>query len=171
MRQLSDDRKYLASPQGHTFVVRELSKGEIVATMQTPPEVEGARFSMMGCRGVAFSPDGTELAAYLRWNNMVRVVCWSAHAKIIFDQPRIRLASTGGVGVGALQWVSDKSGWLLDGRYLLDRESKLLVWQLEQMYDRLGCRFRTKESLLVNRGGTRRNWCGWSSPGLRFRTR
>ncbi|MFC1596735.1 WD40 repeat domain-containing protein [Planctomycetota bacterium] len=150
---LSDDRKYMASPEGHTFVVRELPKGKIVATMQTPPNVEGARFSMMGCRGVAFSPDGTELAAYIRRDNMVRVICWSAHAKLIFDQPRIRLALSGGVGVGALQWVPDKSGWLLDGRYLLDRESKRLVWQLDQMRDRLGCRFRTKESLLVNRGG------------------
>ena len=150
---LSRDRKYLASSQGPTLVVRELPGAKIVATMQTPPKVAEASFSLHGCRGLAFSADGTELAAYLRRDNMVRIVCWNAQAKIIFDQPRLRLAQTGGVGVGALQWVPDGSGWLLDGRYLLDRQSKRLVWQLEQMYDRLGCRFRTKESLLVNRSG------------------
>ncbi len=146
---ITPDGKHVASRAGNVIAVYELPRGKIVARMP-PPRGVGEGKSAAFAAGMEFSPDGTELAGYYRYGSTVRLVCWSSKAEVAFDQPNIRLRSEGSAFVGPLQWVPDKSGWLLDGRFLLDRESKRIVWEYENP-TRFGALFMDAETVMVNR--------------------
>jgi hypothetical protein len=83
---------------------------------------------LLPCRGLSFSPDGSELAALFQVNGQSRLVCWDVvRGEAGFDVtfPALRL------GVGAemaykghvLGWVGDRRGWLVYGQMFIDRKA------------------------------------------------
>jgi hypothetical protein len=90
--------------------------------------------------GITFSPDGKEVAMLWRLgkkpNVWGRLLCWDvATHKKLFDHPINydvksidSLWSEGGPRV--LQWWPERSGWLLFGHLLIDRESGAVVHKL-----------------------------------------
>jgi hypothetical protein len=114
---------------GHRLIILELATGNVACDISLvgKDEVGGMSF------GMAFSPDGKELA--MLWNNVGRkkqgfgkmIVFEAATGKILASH---ELAELTGVDMGsprddfqALQWVPDGSGWLLYGLVLMDRQT------------------------------------------------
>jgi hypothetical protein len=83
---------------------------------------------LLPCRGLSFSPDGTELAALFQVKGQSRLVCWDvARGEAVFDVtfPALRLwAGTEMAYRGhVLGWVGERRGWLLYGQMFLDRKA------------------------------------------------
>jgi hypothetical protein len=129
------DGKFLAMFTRNEIPVYDLQKGQKVASMELPPsDTASPAFRNPGnCHGLAFSPDGSELAALL---DGTRILAWSAKGKIIYDEVLARQASTAGFNVrGGVVWLPDQSGWILGKQYLFDREKKMLLWQLVRTHN------------------------------------
>ncbi len=71
-------------------------------------------------QALKFSPDGTEVAAVSTHPNP-RLIVWDIKGKLLFDEP-LMLPSMA-FWEHSLQWLPDKSGWLVSG-HIVDRESK-----------------------------------------------
>ncbi|HVX15591.1 MAG TPA: hypothetical protein VHC22_30675 [Pirellulales bacterium] len=74
-------------------------------------------------RGMAFSPDGTELAAYST-HPLPRILVWNIKGKLVFDEP-LQMPLTIGHDE-TFEWRPDGSGWLIKNR-LYDRKAKRVV--------------------------------------------
>src|SRR5262249_32182552 len=89
-----------------------------------PPEQAGFVYSWI--RGLQFSPDGKELAAF-SIHPQPRILCWNSDGKLIFDE---LLALPSSVGPDALlEWLPPRSGWLVHGN-VVDRASKRLLLRI-----------------------------------------
>jgi hypothetical protein len=113
--------------------------------------------------GMAFSPDGTELA--MLWRHKAkdlwgRLLVWETKGgKKLFDHKitgnEIKMIDSLWFegGTKSLQWVPDKSGWLLFGHLLIDRESGAVVGTVGNAPAFSGaiteCRFLDKDHLAV----------------------
>jgi hypothetical protein len=80
------------------------------------------------CRGLSFSPDGSELAALFQVNGKSRLVCWNlASGGSIFDVtfPALRLWDGAELAYKGqvLGWVGNRRGWLLYGQMFIDRNA------------------------------------------------
>ncbi len=118
---LSPNGKYVAVATSEGLFVVNLSTARIVASMGVPPGM--SRLSFAFCRAVAFSSDVTELAAILN----DRLVVWNNKAEPIEEIPLETSSFDRRYGI---QWLPDKSGWLVYNQVLVDRRSKLEVWRL-----------------------------------------
>lgn len=154
---LSPDGKYLANHTRSGIPVYDLQKGMKVAAMERPGGTEGTIFNFGDCHGLAFAPDGTELAALLNRN---RVIVWSAKGKIVFDEILTReMGSVFDHRADGIQWLPDGRSWLLGLQFLLQREQKLLVWNIQRAwpYDRQPVRVLNQDHVLAvvndNSGG------------------
>jgi hypothetical protein len=87
-----------------------------------------ARNWLLPCRGLSFSPDGSELAGLFQIDDKSRLVSWDvARGESVFDVtfPPLQL----GVGTPTaykghvLGWVGDRRGWLLYGQMFIDRKA------------------------------------------------
>src|SRR5262249_48609662 len=87
------------------------------------------------CVGLAFSPDGVQLAAVFDSQlTDTEVVVWDvvkgtatrqrALEKTLRNKAQIAVIYRG----PALEWVPDRSGWLLFGYFLVDARSGAVVW-------------------------------------------
>jgi hypothetical protein len=74
-------------------------------------------------QALKFSPDGTELAA-VSTHPDPRLIVWDIKGKLLFDEP-LMLPSMA-FWEHSLQWLPDKSGWLVSG-HIVDRETKRAV--------------------------------------------
>jgi hypothetical protein len=132
--RVSPGGKYIVFQIGQTLlgrrlIILELATGKVACDLLLvgKDEVGGMAF------GLAFSPDGKELA--MLWNYVGRkkqgfgkvVVFDAATGKTLASH---ELAELTGVDMGsprddfqALQWVPDGSGWLLYGLVLMDRQT------------------------------------------------
>jgi hypothetical protein len=128
---LSPDGRFLALGGNPVVTVQELRAGTRPALLGLPAP-RGA-FGL-GCMSLAFAPDGAELAglfgeAFAGW----RVVTWDPRQGRLLVDHKLQ-ENLGGQVRGAffyrgppLQWLPDKSGWLLYSQVLLDRKTGLPV--------------------------------------------
>ena len=78
-------------------------------------------------KGFQFSPDGNEIAGIVSG----RLMCWSIKGQLLFDTKLpAEWASFYDDDGPALEWTSDGSGWLVWGRFLLDRKDSKVRWSL-----------------------------------------
>lgn len=114
-------------------------------------------------RGLAFSPDGTELAAIFGQNHSAtsdRVLIWNAAtgsnvADFSLPDPDQRPVDTVGAAP-SLQWFPDRKRLLQDGRHIIDREAKKVVYSLPPPL----IRFDTKKVRHVLSNTTIASWDG-----------
>jgi WD40 repeat protein len=83
---------------------------------------------------LVFSADGKELAGCFREGLGILIQVWdmtdgnSAATHLLADDPDRTLGHVSYRG-GRLQWLADRSGWLLSGVAVLDRPSGKIVWR------------------------------------------
>jgi RNA polymerase sigma factor (sigma-70 family) len=120
---LSPGRKYLAMICQSKLLVYDVSNGKLVGEAGVPKK---NNVHEMHCKGLAFSPDGTELAGVFEMFG-VSVLCWnvangSRSAQYEFDD-KSGIKSRLNERVGAIDWLPDKSGWLVFGATIVDRKT------------------------------------------------
>jgi hypothetical protein len=139
LQALSPGRAYLALPddKAQRLEVRRADSGELVGDLLLPETGKGGKVTIAG---LAFSPDGEELAAlYLvteAGQATSRLFTWKmatgepgvAHP---FARPLTGVIPDATSYRGpALEWVPDRSGWLLYGRGLIEYHSGALAYTL-----------------------------------------
>jgi hypothetical protein len=88
------------------------------------------------CHALAFSPDGTELAALYETPNESNVLVFGASSGTLALHVRIegclrtKLRAADWQGGHGLEWFPNKSSWLVYGQGVIDRESGELAWTL-----------------------------------------
>jgi WD40 repeat protein len=117
------------------IVVTETASNKQVAVLAPPgpgvggePPAKGAKrnpkldavFVYTWTKGLAFSPDGTELAAFSTHPGP-RLMVWNVKGQLVLDEP-VPMPRTI-THRNTLEWQPDASGWLVNG-YLFDRASK-----------------------------------------------
>lgn len=122
---LSPDGTQFALVSALSVDVYEIETGSRVAMMAA---VETG-FPTSMCSGLAYSPDGLELAALL---HMDRFVVWRVEGGEVQLEhtlaERVTEQKTFDAGV---QWLPDGSGWLLNGSILLLSDPVCVVWKAE----------------------------------------
>lgn len=90
------------------------------------PSPLDAIFAYTWTRSLAFSADGTELAAFST-HPSPRLLVWNAKGELAMDEP-VPMPMTISHR-NTLEWLPDGSGWLVNG-YLFDRTSKRVVMSI-----------------------------------------
>lgn len=133
---LSPGRRYLALGEGEKVTVYDLGSGTVTAEVKLPKPAE--RAGKQECNGLAFSPDGAELAGLFSNTLNSRVIAWEvAKGGVVADHSfdvKLRATFKG----PALQWLMGRSGWLVYGRTLVEHDTGRLVESpaLDQEHDR-----------------------------------
>ena len=102
--------------------------GELSTNVAKPDAKPGSFVGGFAVKGLAFSPDGSQLAAMADSGGQVRLLVWSmkdgklAHNLTLdklpfafFDGPK-------------LEWLPDASGWLVNAANVVDRETGQVIW-------------------------------------------
>jgi len=124
----SPGAKYLAvaSWGDGTLRVYDLATGKVVGEAPTPKK----NGQNVRCFGLAFAPDGSELAGLFEYFGQHRVVCWNAaDGKMAadFDLGKEITRPTFYKDRG-IDWFPDRSAWLVLGHAVVDREAGKKVW-------------------------------------------
>ena len=88
------------------------------------------------CKGMAFSPDGTELAASFFEAPGGRLTSWDlvmgemAVTHVLPSGPTFETPGWAGSAAPAVEWLPDGSAWLLDGHALVNRQDGRWVWSV-----------------------------------------
>jgi len=138
----SPGRRYMASVRGKTagIAVFDLQTGKLVgeATVTSIDKLGATA----GLEALAFSPDGTQLAALAIGTGLTRVVVLDVSSgKIVSERGEIsgRLSEVFPDSIhykGAdLDWLPDGSGWAVGGLAVLDAESGRLLWRFDPEHD------------------------------------
>ena len=133
----SPGRRYLASvsKDDATLRVFDLADGGKTVGEQAVAKGEGDAFNP-DCKGVAFSDDGTAIAAVFERLGKVRIVSWDvADGKQTADHtapatPAEKINVPPLYADRGIQWLTDKSGWLVFGSSIVDKETGKKVWSL-----------------------------------------
>ena len=132
--RFSPNGRFFATASTNGIAVTDVPTGKVVGGMAMPPARPAAlgvdptarpswAFVTAWLRGMAFSPDGTEFAAFST-HPVPRLMVWDLKGQLIIDDP---IPGAERVGRGQVfQWLPDKSGWLIDGK-LYDRETRRVV--------------------------------------------
>lgn len=144
--QASFDGKSLAFSPGRRYVARagndgqivlyDLRTTEVVGRLEAPPRKE---FASWRCDGLAFAHDGSELAAVFAQPGKTHLRSWKiADGKVAADhefstslEQSIK-GFTGYVG-SAVEWLSDRSGWLVYGHLLIDYTTGGVIFSVPTM--------------------------------------
>jgi hypothetical protein len=119
---LSPGRHYLALIGASTLWVHDIESGRKVGEAPVP---KNGAFDL-GCKALAFSPDGAELAGLFD-SFGTHLLCWDVatgrltHQFKYDDKSGIK-TPLGFEGI-ALNWLPDRSGWLLFGSVVIDHRS------------------------------------------------
>lgn len=92
---------------------------------------------------VAFSPDGTEVAAA---TDEPRILCWDAAGKLVFNRRFPALDKAVGFSP-QLRWLPDATGWVLNG-HVIDRATGRVVFGVATASDRHPAYFPLDRSTL-----------------------
>jgi hypothetical protein len=106
------------------LVLYDLFRGEKageVALEERPGE------SVTHCIGMAFSPDGMELAALLVQKTRVILIAWGLTKGEVAVEHTVPIDDL--VQGDTLDWLPDRSGWLVRGQTILDRRLGTVRWQ------------------------------------------
>lgn len=112
-------------PQG-SMRVYDLATGQLVGQAPTP-KVNG---QSVRCFGVAFSPDGAEVAGLFEYFGAYRIVCWdAATGKMLSDHDLGKeIQRPAFYTAQGIEWFPDKSAWLVLGHSIIDRAAGKQVW-------------------------------------------
>jgi WD40 repeat protein len=126
----SPGRAYLAAASGNdgTLRVYDLATGKEAGEAPTP-KTNGQN---VRCSGLAFSPDGAELAGLFEHFGTYRLVCWdAAEGKMLadFDLGK-EIQKPPFYNARGIDWFPDKSAWLVMGHAIVDRAAGKKVWDL-----------------------------------------
>jgi hypothetical protein len=119
---LSPGRKYLAMIGGSTLWVYDLQSGRKAGEAPVP---RNNAFEL-NCKGLAFSADGAELAGLFDSFGL-HLLCWDVasgrltHQFKYDDKSGIKMPL--GYDGKALDWLTDRAGWLLFGALVIDHQS------------------------------------------------
>ena len=103
--------------------IYDLTTGRQVATMA--PAETGFPVSM--CGGLAFSPDGTEIAAIVHQD---RFLVWNTTDGSLALNHILERSVTQKTGLGpGLQWLPNGRGWFINGTQLLLDDPLSIVWE------------------------------------------
>jgi hypothetical protein len=144
------DWRWAGFSPGRRYLVMEQTTGDrryhlLFWDLTTGKQVGDLEFQNQGQQwgqssGIAFSPDGEELAMLWRLGNRPnswgRLLCWDVKTgkklsdhNVAYDPPQIDSLWFDG-GTRSLVWCPDRSGWVLFGHLLVDRQSGAVVWRL-----------------------------------------
>lgn len=123
---ISPDGRYLAAIDVRSAGVFDVRTGRKVARLETPAGTSSMPYHF--CSGIAFSPDGSELAALLHER---RLVVWSSHGRVVINEvlegdPNAMRRTAG------IRWLADGSGWFLAGTDIVLRDSMMVVWRAKR---------------------------------------
>ena len=90
--------------------------------------------SFSGPQCLSFSPDGKEFVAVFREGMGIVIQVWnmadgSTALTHRFEEDPVRKLGNVRYHGSLLQWLADRSGWLLAGVAVIDRESGKIIWQ------------------------------------------
>jgi predicted Zn finger-like uncharacterized protein len=139
---LSPGRRYMVQQEtgtvtGYHLLFWELASGKVVGDI----EFQGKKDKWGQAAGIAWSSDGEEVAMLWRLgqkeeNLWGRILCWDVKTgkqtldrKVGYEPSMIDALWDQG-GASTLQWLPDRSGFLLFGYLVVDRESGAVVWKL-----------------------------------------
>jgi predicted Zn finger-like uncharacterized protein len=129
---LSPGGRYLALAARDGVTIFDLTQGKLVEKLKQD-RLEG--FEAQNCRNLAFAPDGSELAALYQFGYALRITSWSMETgKVAVDHslPGDAWAKMdqGAKHHGqALEWLPDRSGWMVKGNGFFDYKHGNLVYQ------------------------------------------
>lgn len=161
---LTPDGRYLAVKNQDGIFVYEVSSGKRVAQMEIPGTRSAPRRRLRIPGAVAaqnadigqipflldvdeleFSPNGAELAAYLKLSQ--RLVVWNPRGVVTFDQT-LGVKSTMDQSI---VWLPDSRGWLVGGQFIYLREEKEVVMtRPDQGFLKGIHRFLSRDKLLTS---------------------
>lgn len=141
--------------------IQDLETGELAGTIEFPEKILHQALT-----GLAFSPDGTELAAVLGQNHGAtsdRVLIWNAAtgasvADFLLPDPDQRPVDVIG-RAPSLQWFPDRKRLFQNGQHIIDRDAKRVVYSLPAPLQR----FNSKDLRRVLSNNTIATWDG--TPG------
>lgn len=135
----SPGRKYLAIFEGgfgqdHKLVILHAVKGEVVGEVAFPKDYGTIK-------AIAFSPDGVEVACYFEHFSQGRLTSWKmdkgeqgvdhSFAQSVSSLDQKTFFHKGPI----MEWVPDKSGWLLYGQFWIDYPTGALVHSFPTVED------------------------------------
>jgi WD40 repeat protein len=126
----SPGRKYLACTANGRLLVYDLRAG-VLAGSKPLPKPEG--FGVLACKGLQFSPDGAELAGLFNAPDKTRVLSWDvAKGETVADRSfegdlKLKIKNAILYRGRALDWLTDRSGWLVYGQVIIDHDSDAML--------------------------------------------
>jgi len=138
---ISPGGKYLAAvnvslPGQGRLAVYDLAQGSKVGEVDVPGPKEGR--VQLG-KGMAFSPDGAELAILFDTLPNEQLVVWDVAKGVVkknleFSKDFLNKSQGALIYSGpVLEWLPDRSAWFLHGNFLFDNPSGALVWTLPKI--------------------------------------
>jgi WD40 repeat protein len=125
MLAVSPGGAYLAVVTPSDLSVWDLKAGTSAGRRELPWNAENW---LLPCRGLSFSPDGSELAGFFQVKGQSRLVCWDVtRGESVFDvtfpTPKLWSGTEMAYKGHVLGWVGERRGWLLYGQMFLDRKA------------------------------------------------
>lgn len=147
----SSDGQFLAIASPASVSVFELATGSRVGVMSAPR----SNLPMSAIRGIAFAPDGKDLAALMSDGRFVVWDVADGSVRLEFGCENTEIPET----TAAVQWLPDGRGWLLAGTLLLS-EPLIEAWRVEVAEEAksVGCLVVDQNHVLV----PRKSGKGWS---------
>lgn len=104
--------------------IYDLTTGSEAGSISMPKDLR-----LSHCKGIAFSPDGEELAAAYEFVGKARLFVWDVKTgkELVHHAFQTAGGNYGGPGV---QWFPDKSKWLVFGNDVIDRKAGGPVWSV-----------------------------------------
>lgn len=141
---LSSGRKYLAMHHKGRIRIHHLSSGELHGELSLPAGKGFGSFNQL--KGLAFSPDGQELACLREQvSRGSQIVSWKLDSGAIAVKHDSDQAISGLAGIpfyrwNAVQWVPDRSGWFMFGQVWIDYASGAPVYTMPRVKSNPGDR-------------------------------
>jgi hypothetical protein len=147
------DGSRLARKTSQSLAVFSQPEGRLLATMVAPPKDTGI-LSFIFLDAMAFSPDGSELAAIMTGKSASKhVIVWDKDGRLVEQHNLGSTISAGYYLDGPLQWAPDGQGWLLHGNWYFDRKLGAIAWYMETpSQHNYPHRFLDNDHILATRG-------------------
>jgi len=151
-RETEYDRSSLAiSPGGRYLAVYHRRGPSAIRFYDTDSGVQSGQLTLprfepagpMNCPGVAFSPDGREVAALFDYNGAWHLVCWNLQNGKVADRVEFGgnllriLGARFAYLYGPLEWFPDQTRWLVYGQGIVDRTRHKLIWKIPDEPNRM----------------------------------
>jgi hypothetical protein len=153
---VSGDGRWLASFHGtgkHHLTIYDIAAAAVKTELPAPESGS--------CEGLAFSSGGEELAALFTRGNQATLIAWTPDKREeTFRWTSGSVARNGVKGAtsyrgSTVEWLPDRSGWLIHGHYIVDRQSRRVVWTIQSADEDLlpaARRFVDNDRLAVSTG-------------------